>query len=171
MSTAVKKNAGWLVLLDRATRLVAGAAGVLLLVMVVLVATAVIARYVFASPFVGVNEIIQLLSIAVVMLALPWCTAQGAHVRADVFDEAIGRYGRLIGDVVSRVLSATVLGFLCHRAWLKALDALEFGDATNMLGLPIWPLYGLLTLGVALCIPVLLAQAAHILIAFWKDPK
>lgn len=143
----------------------------LLLVLVALVAVAVIARYVFASPIIGVNEIVQQVSIAVVMLALPWCTAQGAHVRADVFDEAIGRYGRLIGDVVSRLLSVTVLGFLCQRAFLKALDAQEFGDTTNMLDLPIWPLYGLLTLGVALCIPVLLAQTAQILIAFGKDPK
>lgn len=171
MSAATNKSEGWLVLLDRATRLVAGAAGLLLLALVVLIATAVIARYVFASPIVGINEIIQLISIAVVMLALPWCTAQGAHVRADVFDEAIGRYGRLIGDIVSRLLSITVLGFLLQRAWLKALDALEFGDTTNMLDLPIWPLYGLLTLGVALCIPVLLAQIVHILIAFRKDPK
>ena len=84
MSAATNKSEGWLVLLDRATRIVAGAAGLLLLALVVLIATAVIARYVFASPIVGINEIIQLISIAVVMLALPWCTAQGAHVRADV---------------------------------------------------------------------------------------
>ncbi|KRA47926.1 hypothetical protein ASD80_02050 [Devosia sp. Root635] len=160
-----------MVQLDRATRLVAGAAGLLLLLLVTLVSVAVIARYVFARPIVGVNEIIQMVSIAVVMLALPWCTSQGAHVRADVFDEAIGRYGRFIGDVVSRLLSASVLAVLCQRAWLKLLDTLEYGDKTNMLGLPVWPLYGLLALGVALCIPILLAQAAALAVDFRKTSK
>lgn len=131
--------------------------------MVVLIALGVVLRFAFALPILGINEIVQLTSVAVVMLALPWATAQGAHVRVDVLDGVIGRAGRFAGDVMSRVLSSFVLAVLVWRAGLKAVDAARFGDATNMLALPIWPFYAILSAGMALCVVVLLAQLALIL--------
>jgi TRAP-type C4-dicarboxylate transport system permease small subunit len=139
------------------------AAGISLLFMVVLIAVGVVLRYAFATPILGINEIVQLNSVAVVMLALPWATSEGAHVRVDVLDNAIGRFGRFVGDVLSRVLSTFVLAVLVWRAGLKALDALEYGDATNMLSLPLWPFYAILATGFALCVLVLLGQLAAIL--------
>lgn len=150
-------------LLDRANRVLAVAAGICLLFMVVLIAAGVVLRYVFATPILGINEIVQLNSVAVVMLAMPWATAQGAHVRVDVLDKRIGRRGRYVGDLMARAASALVLGVLVWRASLKALDAQKYGDATNMLSLPIWPFYAVLATGIALCVGVLLAQLVHIL--------
>jgi TRAP-type C4-dicarboxylate transport system permease small subunit len=150
-------------MIDRANLVLALAAGASLLFMVVLIAVGVMTRFAFAMPILGINEIIQLNSVAVVMLALPWATAQGAHVRVDVLDRAIGRFGRFAGDVLSRALSAAVLAVLVWRAGLKAQDALKYGDATNMLSLPIWPFYAILSGGIALCVLVLVAQIAAIL--------
>ncbi len=154
---------------DRATLILAMAAGVSLLFMVVLIAVGVMLRFAFAQPILGLNEIVQLNSVAVVMLALPWATATGAHVRVDVLDNAIGRSGRFLGDLGSRALSAFVLGVLVWRAALKALDALKYGDATNMLGLPIWPFYAILALGMALCVVVLAVQIAALLAGGPRD--
>jgi TRAP-type C4-dicarboxylate transport system permease small subunit len=148
---------------DRATLVLAMAAGASLLFMVVLIAAGVLLRFAFAFPILGLNEIVQLTSVAVVMLALPWATADGAHVRVDVLDNAIGRTGRFMGDLVSRALSSFVLGVLVWRAGLKAADALAYGDATNMLGLPLWPFYAILAVGIALCVLVLLSQIAVLL--------
>jgi TRAP-type C4-dicarboxylate transport system permease small subunit len=139
------------------------AAGASLVFMVVLIAVGVVLRFALAMPILGINEIVQLTSVAVVMLAMPWATAEGAHVRVDVLDHAIGRRGRFAGDVLSRVLSAAVLAVLAWRAALKALDAMTYGDATNMLALPIWPFYAILSAGVALCVAVLAGQLAVIL--------
>jgi TRAP-type C4-dicarboxylate transport system permease small subunit len=150
-------------LLDRANLFLALLAGMSLLFMVVLIAVGVVLRFAFALPILGINEIVQLTSVAVVMLALPWATAQGAHVRVDVLDHAIGRRGRFAGDVLSRLLSSFVLAVLVWRAGLKAMDAAEYGDATNMLSLPIWPFYAILSVGIALCVGVLLGQLAMIL--------
>lgn len=150
-------------LLDRANLFLALAAGISLLFMVVLIAAGVVLRFAFALPILGINEIVQLTSVAVVMLALPWATAEGAHVRVDVLDHAIGRTGRFAGDVLSRGLSAFVLSVLVWRAGLKALDAARYGDATNMLALPIWPFYAILAAGMALCVAVLLGQLGLIL--------
>lgn len=150
-------------LLDRANLFLALLAGTSLLFMVVLIAVGVVLRFAFALPILGINEIVQLNSVAVVMLALPWATAQGAHVRVDVLDNAIGRMGRFMGDVMSRVLSSFVLAVLVWRAGLKAMDAAKYGDATNMLSLPIWPFYAILSVGIALCVVVMLVQLVTIL--------
>ncbi|NJS14482.1 MAG: TRAP transporter small permease [Sphingopyxis sp.] len=131
--------------------------------MVALIAVGVVLRFAFAMPIRGINEIVQLTSVAVVMLALPWATAESAHVRVDVLDRAIGRLGRFAGDIASRILSSFVLALLAWRAALKALDALKYGDATNMLSLPIWPFYAILSAGMALCVVVLVGQLILIL--------
>ena len=149
--------------LDRANRFLVGAAALSLLFMVAVITAGVAMRYVFAAPILGLNEIVQLTSVAVVMLTLPWATAVGAHVRVDVLDRVIGRSGRFLGDVLSRALSAFVLGVLVWRAVFKALDALEFHDATNMLALPIWPFHAILAAGMVLCMAVLLGQLVTIL--------
>lgn len=148
---------------DRAARVLAILAGAGLLLVLALIFVSVVMRYIFSTPIVGVNEIVQLASVGIVMLALPWCTAEGAHVGVDVLDQKIGRWGRFLGDVQARAIAALILSVLVWRAALKALDAHEFGDATNMLQMPIWPFYAMIAAGMALSVLVLLAQLIQIL--------
>lgn len=150
-------------LADRSARALAVLAGLGLLLVLALIFVSVIMRYVFDAPIVGVNEMVQMASVGIVMLALPWCTAEGAHVGVDVLDHKIGRWGRFIGDIQARVIAALILSVLVWRAALKALDAHEFGDATNMLQMPIWPFYAMIAAGMALSVLVLLAQLIQIL--------
>ena len=149
--------------LDRATLWLAMLAAGALIFMVVVISAGVVLRYVFGTPVLGLNEINQMTAVVLVMAAMPYCTARGGHVGVDVFDNAIGRWGRFIGDVGSRLLSGFVLSVLVRRAVIKALDAHEFGDTTNMLGLPIWPFYGILAVGMGLCVLVFAVQILAIL--------
>ncbi|MFZ2101672.1 MAG: TRAP transporter small permease [Oricola sp.] len=151
-------------LLGRATLVLAGIAGAFLLFMVALIGFGVIMRYVVGQPILGVNEILQLTAVALAMLAMPYATQSGAHVRADILDPALGRWGRLAGDIITRVLSIIALCVLIDRAWGKAADALEFGDSTNMLGLPLWPVFGMIAAGMSLCVLVFAAQILVVLI-------
>lgn len=150
-------------ILDRFTLWLAWLAGLALIFMVVIISTGVIMRYVFGTPLLGLNEINQLTAVVLVMAALPYCTVHNGHVGVDVFDNAIGAWGRFMGDVVSRLLSAFVLSVLVWRAWLKVLDAWEYEDATNMLDLPIWPFYAVLGLGAALCVLIFVVQLIDII--------
>lgn len=143
---------------DKAAHILAVLSGIGLLLLLALIFASVVMRYVFGAPMVGVNEIVQLGSVAIVMLALPWCTAEGAHVGVNVLDQQIGPWGRFIGDLQARAIGAAILTALVWRAALKALDAREFGDATNMLQMPIWPFYAMISLGMALCALVLVLQ-------------
>ena len=120
-------------------------------------------RYVFAAPILGSNEIIQLASVALVMLAMPSAAQEEDHIRVDVFDGAIGAVGRFVGDLLSRGIAIYLLGLLALRSWVKLQDAAEFGDATNMLAIPLWPFYGLLALGAMLYAIVLILQLIDVL--------
>lgn len=133
--------------------------GICLLGIVLVVTAGVVSRYVFGAPLLGVNEIVELTAVALVMSALPYCTARGDHVAIDVFDNMLGAWGRLLGDLLARGIAIVILALLSHRALLKALDALKWGDATNMLRMPLWPYYAILAVGTALCALVFAAQA------------
>ena len=146
-----------------AVRLLGALSAISLAVVLLVTFAGMVMRYVFAAPILGSNEIIQLASIGLVMLAMPMATQQEIHIRVDVFDNRIGALGRFAGDVLSRLIAGYILVMLALRAWDKMLDAAEFADATNMLQLPLWPFYGLLVLGATLYVIVLALQLADIL--------
>ncbi|MEC7760666.1 MAG: TRAP transporter small permease [Pseudomonadota bacterium] len=152
----------WPTLFGQATLFLATISGVLLIAMMGVLAVDVVMRYGFGAPMLGSNEIVQLLALGVVMGALPYCTQGDGHVRVDVFDGMIGAVGRFIGDVTSRGLAIFAFVVLFRRAVLKALDAAEFGDTTNMLNLPLWPLYAILAAGIGLCALVYVDQLVAI---------
>lgn len=155
----------WSTLLGRATLALAALAGVVLVFMAALISFGVIMRYLVGQPILGINEIVQLAAVSLVMLALPYATHAGAHVRADIFDRPLGRWGRFGADLLTRALSIVTLWVLVGRAWGKGADALEFGDETNMLGLPIWPVYGFIAVAMALTILIFAIQFLSILIS------
>ena len=153
----------WSGRLDRVTHYLTVIGGFCLLAILAVVSLGVVMRYAFGAPLLGVNEIVQLTAVALVMSALPYCTSREQHVVVDVFENWIGRLGRFVGDILSRAMSGFVLAILCHRAVLKALDAWEWGDATNMLRVPIWPFYAILAVGSGLCVLVFAMQLVLII--------
>jgi len=134
-----------------------------LTVLLVVTFTGVVMRYVFDAPILGNNEIIEMASVVLVMLAMPSAAQKEVHIRVDVFDGAIGAFGRLAGDILARGISIYLLTLLGWRSWGKLADAAEYGDATNMLTIPLWPFYGLLVLGAALYALVLAIQLVDII--------
>lgn len=149
--------------IDRATKPLTALAGISLLAIVAVITVSVIARYLFNNPIKGSEELVQMAGIALVMLALPYATAQGAHVKVDIFDELLGNYGRMIGDTIGRIFSCFILAVICQRAFARIFDAYEYGDTTNMLQLPLWPFFAILMFGTGLCFLVYAVQLLLIL--------
>lgn len=156
-------SSAWAKYFARANMVLAVIGGICLIALVMILAFGVVMRYALGQPILGINEVVQLTALALVMASLPYATQHQVHVRVDVFDNVLGRRGRLVGDILSRLISGYVLALLTQRAWAKAMDALEWGDATNMLNLPIWPFYAVLAAGTALCVAVFAADIVLLL--------
>lgn len=168
MRSATRAPMTWSDRLDRVTLYLAAIGGMCLLAILAIVTAGVVMRYAFSAPLLGVNEIVQLTAVALVMCSLPYCTSQSGHVAVDVLEGALGRWGRFAGDILSRVLSGFVLAILSRRALLKALDAWEWSDVTNMLRIPIWPFYAILAAGTALCV---LIFALQLVVLIQRGPR
>ena len=158
----------WSAHFNKATFYLAIVGAICLLAIVAIVTAGVIMRYVLGIPILGVNEFVQLTAVALVMASLPFCTARQEHVAVDVFERALGRWGRFCGDILSRCLSGFVMAILAQRAVLKALDAWQWGDATNMLRMPIWPFYAILAFGAGLCVATF---AVQLVVIFFRGAK
>ena len=144
-------------------RLLTLASSLALAVLLVVTFAGVVMRYAFNAPILGNNEIIEMASVVLVMLAMPSAAQKELHIRIDVLDGVIGAFGRFAGDLLARAISIYLLALLGWRSWGKLVDAAEYGDATNMLGIPLWPFYALLVLGATLHALVLAIQLMDIL--------
>jgi len=146
-----------------AVRAATGLSVLCLMFLLAIIAISVVSRYVFGSPMLGSNEVLQLALMAMVTLALLPSAHGEHHIRVDVLDAFIGPWGRYLGDLISRSVSAFVLLALSYRAIKQAMDAFEFGDATNMLAIPLWPFYALIVVGALVYALALLVQLVDLI--------
>lgn len=147
----------WVRVLDAAAYL----SGILLIGIMLLVATAVFFRYFLHQPILGSQEIVQLGMVLVVMLAIPSTAAHDMHIRVDLFDKVLGVTGRFFADLLSRVFGICVLSLMVWRCILKAADTYEYADTTNMLALPLWPIYAVIAVGMGLYALILLLEILY----------
>lgn len=117
--------------------------------MMVFICLGVVQRYVFNAPFAGTNEVLEMCSVAFVMLAIGYCTRTDAHIRVDLIDRFLGPKGIAFTNSLYHVLGLVVLWFLTNSTIKRMMDAREFDDATNMLELPLWPFYGVVAVGMS----------------------
>ena len=95
--------------------------GLALFLLMCLVSYAVFRRYVMNDPVLGDAELVQIGMSLVVMMAMPYATFSGAHIRVDIFDSKIGAWGRYLGDVLARSLSVFFL-FLLIKKYIKSFN-------------------------------------------------
>lgn len=136
-----------------AERLLKGVAllgGLVLLAVMALVSLAVYYRYVLNEPILGDNELVQIGMSLVVMMAMPYAALKGAHIRVDFLDQAMGAWGRFLGDLFARSVMCFVIYMLLTKSWDKTLDAYEYEDVTNMIEIPVWIAYAAITVGMGL---------------------
>jgi TRAP-type transport system small permease protein len=134
--------------LDRLAYAAAVLAGVVLAVVMLLTVADVALRF-LAQPIYGSQEMTELAMAAIIMLALPYCSATNGHIRVDLFDDRLGRSGRWMTDCFAMVVSLVVLAFLVWNTAFKVADTYSYDDVTNLLALPLWPLYLLIALSMA----------------------
>lgn len=132
--------------------------GLVLVAIMVLVSVSVFFRYVLNQPILGDQEFVEVGMALVVMMAMPYATYSGAHIRVDILDHRLGAFGRFAGDLLARAVGCFVLFLLIQKTWDKTVDAVKYEEVTNMIELPVWIIYGAITAGMGVYILVLVLQ-------------
>jgi TRAP-type C4-dicarboxylate transport system permease small subunit len=112
------------------------AASVPLAAMMLLTVADVVGRSFLGRPIHGTYELIELLLTCTFFFALPAVFLRDGHVLVDVIDTRLPRAVPWLKRF-ALVLAAVMLGIIAWRSWLFARNALEFGDVTSDLSLPL----------------------------------
>ena len=144
---------------DRALRLLALGAGVVLLGLLGLVIFDVVMRYALRLPFLGAYEMSELAMVLIVFLALPYCAATGGHVAVDLLAPILDRPGFRWLNVLIHLAGALLMAVIAWQATIHAFGSAARGEATNMLKIPQQPFELVAAVCAALFALVLLVQA------------
>jgi TRAP-type C4-dicarboxylate transport system permease small subunit len=99
----------------------------------------VVMRYLFARPVRGGLEVVELLMVAMIFSALPLVSRRDEHVTIDTVEQ---HFPDAVKAGLRRAMHAIAAAGLAGAGWLmyrKAATLAEFGDRTQLLGVPIAP--------------------------------
>ncbi len=120
-------------------RLLVATAAASLFAMMAFTFADVVLRYVFARPVRGGLEVVELLMVAMIFSGLPLVSRRDEHVTIDTIES---RFPDVIKAGLRRVMHIVAAVGLAGASWLmyrKATTLAEFGDKTQLLGVPIAP--------------------------------
>lgn len=138
----------------RATELVTSAAavaagGVLMLLMLLTTAD-VAGRYFFDRPISGVFDLTHFAVSMMVYLGLGYCGLRGGHVVIELLYDRLPPAGRQILKRVSSLAGCVLFGVIAWRTAVQGIEVREMGEASQMMEIPLFPLYCLVVFGAAL---------------------
>jgi len=164
---APRRRTGAAAAVERVVTWWALAGGFVLLAIVAMTVYSVVGAALFASPFAGDFELVEM-GVAVAAFAfLPYCQLTGANVTADIFTM---RASRTTVAVFALVAASIALGFSVLLLWrMRAgmIDYRTYEETTAILQIPHWIAFVPILVSL-----VLLALAAIVSLAeAWRDAR
>ncbi len=106
-----------------------GLAAASIFVIMILITADVLSRLLFNRPFTGTAEIVASIIIIVCFMEIPYVALRGAHVRATLLYDAVGRNGKLIIDSLAAAIGIVVYAFIIKASWSNFLNAVAIHEA------------------------------------------
>jgi len=148
-------------LFDRFLRLMALAAGgVLLLVMAVTVLD-VFMRYLFNAPLASAWEFTEFSMALIVFFGIAYCGWTGGHIAVDVFEKWLDRPSLRFLPALIAFVGAALFALIAYRATLETIATID--QVSNMLRWPHYPFRFTVAFGSAMLAVVLAIQGAQAL--------
>jgi TRAP-type C4-dicarboxylate transport system permease small subunit len=123
--------------LERATRFLALAGGLIVLAFAVIVTTSVARRWLTGDGIPGDFELVQNGLAIAVFAFLPICQLHGANITVDTFTRAGPAWVQSALDSVWALAYGAVAGLIAWQTAVGARETLASGTTTMVLGLPI----------------------------------
>lgn len=124
--------------------------GFLMAALTVMSVISVLGRYLFSAPIPGDFELVTMGTAISVFLFLPYCHLQRGNVVVDLFLSWAPRRVQVFLDGASGLLLAAIAGVLSWRMAHGGLDMHRYSEVSYILALPIWPLFPIAVLALAL---------------------
>jgi TRAP-type C4-dicarboxylate transport system permease small subunit len=139
--------------LERATRGLALAGGLLLIGVLLMTVTSVAGRYLFDAPIPGDYEITELACGVAVFAFLPYCQLHRANIVVEFFTTRLPRTWKRLLDAFHSFAFTVVAVLMAWRLAVGGLGKMADGQTTLYLGIPLYWGYFLAVIGAAtLCL-------------------
>ena len=126
----------------------------------------VIARYVFNSPTIWVNEVSRFLQIWATYLALTYSFHKKDFIRITVIYDKLNESGKKVLDFISFIFILIFSSFVVYYGWLIAYDSLKVGrTSSTILDVPSF----LTEFAIPLCFAFLVLRVILEIIKYFKD--
>ncbi|WP_397474492.1 TRAP transporter small permease [Pusillimonas sp.] len=146
-------------LIDHAAQWLRMAVALVLCGMMLLTVVDVFGRYIFNRPVLGSFEITEVLLAGLVFCTLPLVSLAREHIAVDLLEHLFKGYAAIVQERVVALLCAGCMAFLAWHLAGKAREAMEYGDVTAALLIPMGPLAWLMCAMSALAAFIMLMQA------------
>ena len=138
--------------------LLALCAGAVLVALMLVTVVDVAGRYFFNSPLAGVLDLTQMAVVAMVYLGMTWATWCGAHASISALYD---RLSEPVARILTRLINACSAALFFVIAWRSAVAGIqirEFGQSSQLLLLPLYPLYWIVVAGCVVTALIFLVQ-------------
>jgi TRAP-type mannitol/chloroaromatic compound transport system permease small subunit len=153
------------------------AASVWIFVLMALITTDIVLRFVFGAPISGVTEMVEISIVIIVYLQLTHTLKVGRMTRSDALYSSILRRFPAVGNIMGIVFSAAGIGLMIAiikggwPKWLQAYHGGFFIGNTGVFTFPEWPQRLILVIGCAmLAIQFALLALDNVRALFGKQP-
>lgn len=113
--------------------------GTILIVMMVLISTDVLGRYMFNFPLQGTNELVEFLMVGLFYFTVSHAQALRTHIRVEFLLAYLSPRLRIKLDIFSHLLGALIFALIAWQSGRAALQAWELGETT--FGVILFPLF------------------------------
>jgi TRAP-type transport system small permease protein len=146
---------------DRFLRLLALAAGVVLLALMMFTVADVVLRYVFNKPFRSVFEYTEFSMALIVFLSIAYTGWTGGHISVDVFERFLDRPSLRFLPATLALIGSALFALIAYRTTLETIATIS--QFSNMLRWPHYPFRFTVAFGSAVFAVVLFIQAIQAL--------
>ena len=145
--------------IGRSVRFLAIIGGATLLCLMLLTVYAVVMRYVFNAPLLWALDYARVGLVIVTFMGLAYCGLTGGHIAVDFIGSFAPPIVLRISDTIIRLSCAALIALMAWQGLQQGFDALEMGEGTNEVEIPLFPFFIVVAIGCATYTIVLIIQA------------
>lgn len=142
-----------------AATLFAYCAGAVLVALMAGTVADVLGRYLFNSPLLGVFDLTHFAVVIVVYLGMAYCTYHASHATIELLYNRLSAPLARFMDRLINIAAAVIMAILAWRAGVDGIQVKQFGQASQLLQIPLWPAYWVVVAGCALTALIFLMHA------------